>query len=205
MKKIRKLAWESWNSKFETVEDILEDDGDEEIDSKEINELLVNEMLFTPPRIIHTPVGEYAEDCLLRPMDRWDCWICHSNFDITAEIAEKIEKIEGIEALKIMGRYSFFIGIAKMFDFTEVRNNIEKTLCAYTEEEILSNEEIEKTVNLVKEQLKFSDYWSILVSPSGDLDYISSDKMDKKYLDGLSELILLSNKIGGIVLRSENG
>ena len=92
-----------------------------------------------------------------------------------------------------------------MFDFAEVRHSIEKQLCTYTEEEILSNEEIHQTVNLVKQQLQFSDYWSILVSPSGDVEYISSDKIDKKYLDGLSELIVLSNKIGGIVLRSANG
>jgi len=209
MKKTRRLAWESWNSKFETVEDILEDQDEEissvESEEKSIHDLFPAEMMFMPPRTIQTPIGEYTEDSLLRPIDRWDCWICHSNFDITNSIAEKIEQTEGVEVLKIMGRYSFFIGIAKMFEFAEVRHSIEKQLCTYTEEEILSNEEIHQTVNLVKQQLQFSDYWSILVSPSGDVEYISSDKLDKKYLDGLSELIVLSNKIGGIVLRSANG
>ena len=62
--------------------------------------------------------------------------------------------ISGIEALKILGKYSFFIGVAKLFDISDVRKSIEEALCIYTESEVLSDEETQETVDLVKDQLK---------------------------------------------------
>tara|TARA_Y100000385_G_C13016099_1_gene603917 strand:+ start:673 stop:1299 length:627 start_codon:yes stop_codon:yes gene_type:complete len=208
MKRVKSLAWESWNSKFDIVEEEKEaalEEDEEGSESESMELLLPSEALFLPPKTRSTPMGEYAEDSLLKPSDRWDCWICHTNFDITNEIVEIIEEVCGVEVLKIMGRYSFFIGVAKMFDIKEVRHDIESALCTYTEEEIFSDKEINKTVNLVKEQLQTTEYWSILVSPHGDVEYISSEKMDKAYLDGLVELTYLKGKIGGIILRSSNG
>lgn len=63
-----------------------------------------------------------------------DCWIGHTNFDITEDIAEKLNVASGVELLKIVGRYQFVIGLGKCFDFTEVRSNIYSLL------EITSNE-----------------------------------------------------------------
>lgn len=208
MTKNKKIAWESWNAKFEEVES-NEDDyvyGEpQEEEENDILDFMPFDMFMPQSRVIHTPIGVYPEDSMLKPSDRWDCWICHTNFDITSEIANKIEKSEGIEVLKVLGRYSFFIGIAKMFDVKNVRKNIEKEICIYTEEEILSDTEIQKTVDLVKKQLQSSDYWSILVSPTGEVEYVSSNQMNKTYLDGLNNLMVLKNKIGGIILRGING
>lgn len=58
----------------------------------------------------------------------FDCWIGHTNFDITTEVCKKLDKVRGIEALKVYSRYRFFVGIGKMFDFKLVRNEIEKQL-----------------------------------------------------------------------------
>ena len=58
----------------------------------------------------------------------FDCWIGHTNFDITPDIKKNLDSIEGIEVLKIFSRYRFFIGIGKMFDFKSVRNGIEELL-----------------------------------------------------------------------------
>ena len=69
----------------------------------------------------------------------------------------------------------------------------------------MSDEEIQETVDLVKGQLKANKYWSILVSPEGKVEYIVSDCMDRLYLDGLNNLIERKNKIGGIILRSQDG
>ena len=157
------------------------------------------------PAVIYTPMGPYPEESLLKPSDRWDCWIGHTNFNITHHIASMIEEAEGVEALTILGRYSFFIGVAALFDIKNVREEIEQKLCEYTEEEILSDTEISETVNLVKKQLQSVDYWSILVAPGGEVEYVASNKMDKSYLDGLNELMILKNKIGGIILRGTNG
>ena len=212
MSKPKQIAWESWNAR---VEDIMspKDITLPEIDASEANyseiEIPVDffppEMFLQQQRVLYTPLGIYPEESSLKPSDRWDCWICYTNFDITNDIADKIEMIEGVEALRVMGRYSFFIGIGKLFDIKEVRTDIEKELCVYTEQEIFSNENTQATVNLVKEQLKTKKYWSMLVSPEGEVEYIVSDKMDKGYLDGLSGLLELKQTRGGIILRGNNG
>ena len=58
----------------------------------------------------------------------FDCWVGHTNFDITKEIKQKLDTTEGIEVLKICSRYRFFIGVGQMFDFKEVRKSIENSL-----------------------------------------------------------------------------
>lgn len=58
----------------------------------------------------------------------FDCWIGHTNFDITTDVCKKLDKVSGIEALKVYSRYRFFVGVGKMFDFKVVRNEIEKQL-----------------------------------------------------------------------------
>ena len=168
-------------------------------------EFLSPEMFIPQQSFISTPIGTYPEDSCMKPSDRWDCWMGHSNFSITNEISDKIELVDGIEALKIMGRYSFFIGVGKLFDIKDVRTDIEKELCVYTEQEILSNENTQATVDLVKKQLKTEKYWSMLVSPEGEVEYIVSDKMDKGYLEGLSGLLELKKSRGGIILRGNDG
>lgn len=58
----------------------------------------------------------------------FDCWMGHTNFNITNDVRNKLNKVRGVEVLKICSRYRFFIGTGKMFDFSEVRKEIEDTL-----------------------------------------------------------------------------
>jgi len=58
----------------------------------------------------------------------FDCWIGHTNFDITPTVKKSLNNVGGIEVLKIFSRYRFFIGVGKMFDFKGVRYNIEDLL-----------------------------------------------------------------------------
>jgi len=58
----------------------------------------------------------------------FDCWMGHTNFNITQDTLDNLNKMEGVEILKICSRYRFFIGIGRMFDFTEVRQSIEDSL-----------------------------------------------------------------------------
>lgn len=61
-------------------------------------------------------------------LSNFECWMGHTNFDITPEVKESLDKIEGVELLKICSRYRFFIGVGRMFNFKEVRKNIENVL-----------------------------------------------------------------------------
>lgn len=67
----------------------------------------------------------------------FDCWVGHTNFNITEQLKEKINRIEGVEILKIYSRYRFFIGVGKMFDFKDVRQDIECQLTGNTDEKKL--------------------------------------------------------------------
>ena len=174
MSKPKQIAWESWNAKIEEMtmsQEILPPEMDiDELTYSEMEippELMPQEIFIQPQRILYTPLGAYPEESQLKPSDRWDCWLAYTNFDITNDIAEIIEDIHGIEALRVLGRYSFFVGVGKLFDIKDVRIRMEKELCAYSEQEILSDENTQATVDLVKEQLMTKKYWSMLVSPAG--------------------------------------
>ncbi len=202
----KKIAWESWNAKV----DLFYSPPLPPVEEYEIEQDIQNQIekgfILEQQRVLYTPIGPYPEESMMKPSDRWDCWIGYTNFPITNKILSVLNKeIEGIEGLKILGKYSFFIGVAKLFDITDVRKNIEEKLCSYTESEILSDEETQETVDLVKHQLRNNKYWSILVSPEGEVEYIVSDCMDKVYLDGLNGLLELKKQLGGIILRSQDG
>jgi len=203
------IAWESWNAKLEGLQqEVMNEDQSTYLENENLqaSEIIPSEMFIAPPRVVHTPLGVYPEDSLLKPSDRWDCWIGHTNFDITNNVAAKLDsEIHGVEALKILGRYSFFIGIGKLFDIAQVRKDIETLLCVYTEKEILNDSEMRVTVDLVKEQLESKKYWSLFVSADGEVEYIVSDEMDKRYLDGLNNLLEMKSLVGGIILRGSNG
>lgn len=208
----KRIVWKSWNAQEEEYIYSIEEELKE----------LENELLGTDAApndinmgafpifdkssfgLLHTPVGVYPMESMFKPSNRWDCWIATTNFDITTNIKKKLKKIQGIEALRILGRYTFFLGIPITFDFKDVRKDIEKTICDYTEQEIL-NEEMQITVDLVKKQITSKKYWSILVTPNGKVDYIVSNDLDKKYLDGLNELLELKKLLGGIILRGDDG
>jgi len=204
------IAWESWNAKIEdhqlrAEESETQDQGYAETEHPQA-EIIPSEIFASQPRVVHTPLGVYPEESLLKPSDRWDCWIGHTNFDITNSVAGKLDSdVDGVEALKILGRYSFFIGVGRLFDITQVRKDIETLLCDYTEQEVLDSREMRVTVDLVKEQLESKKYWSLFVSPEGEVEYVVSDEMDKRYLDGLNSLLEMKSLIGGIILRGNDG
>lgn len=210
MSKPKQIAWESWNARVEEMLmpiDMLPPEANTEetrYTEMEIPEL-PPELFLQPQRVIYTPMGAYPEESHLKPSDRWDCWVAYTNFEITNNISDIIENIDGVEALRVLGRYSFFVGVGKLFDIKDIRTDMEKELCVYSEQEILSNENTQATVDLVKKQLQTEKYWSMLVSPSGEVEYIVSDKMDRIYLEDLNKLLERKQTIGGIILRGNDG
>ena len=58
----------------------------------------------------------------------FNCWMAHTNFNLTPETKSVLNRVDGVEILKICSRYRFFIGIGKMFDFNDVRYSIEQEL-----------------------------------------------------------------------------
>ena len=131
MTKLRKIGWQKYEDNIEDqmnspltkllMTNFLSYENEEEAQEENFSE-----EENRPNTLILTVSNQIAEQIQL--VSNFDCWIGHTNFNLTEDIKRKINKIEGVEILKIYSRYRFFIGIGKMFNFTEVRKNIEAEL-----------------------------------------------------------------------------
>lgn len=133
---MKKIMWENWNEKEielsetmdafdDQVADMDTEDGVQMKDSSAIGGFLTD---FRSP-IIYTPFGSVPSESVLKPSDRWQCWLGYTNFDLTHKISDKMKVVNGVEALRIMSRYTFCIGVGKLFNFSNVRKEIEDVIC----------------------------------------------------------------------------
>lgn len=109
------------SSNMHNIDD--EEDDDEEDDYLDDDQEDKNIKIISPLLPI---TNQLIDDVSM--LSSFDCWMGHTNFDLTPTIKNTLNKISGIEILKICSRYRFFIGIGRMFDFKDVRQNIEDTL-----------------------------------------------------------------------------
>lgn len=104
-------------SQMQFSEEQLEDD---EVTFTEMLEGEEKDIMVVPvPQDFYNQVGLITN---------YDCWIGHTNFNITEDCVKTIEKCSGVEILKVHSRYRFFVGVGRMFDFSEVRQEIEDKL-----------------------------------------------------------------------------
>lgn len=202
----KQILWESWNARAEEIISNVANPEDDDIDIEEMPQM-IESFLEPMSQVIHTPIGVYPIESTLKPSDKWDCWIAYTNFPITKKISNILNnEIDGVEALKILGKYTFFIGVARMFNIKDVREQIDSKICSYSESEILADENVNETVELLKFQLSESNkYWSILVYPAGMVEYITGSELNVDYLNELNKLQEKKKNFGGIILRSDHG
>ena len=120
-----------------------------------------------------------------------------------------IESVDGVEALEVMSRYTFFLGVGKMFNFRDVRLGIESLILdpEYIDDElhILENDEIIRSIEIIKEQLSSEKHWAIFVSNEGDINYAKTDnKNDEQFLKSLVFFEETKRLIGGFILKSSD-
>jgi hypothetical protein len=101
--------------------------GDEIVEEEELDDAVDDSDVDILSKGIMMPMNPKIFD-ELSMITNFDCWIGHTNFDITNDTKKILDATEGVEVLKIFSRYRFFIGVGKMFKFQNVRNNIEKEL-----------------------------------------------------------------------------
>lgn len=125
-----KIGWQKYEDVIENqvnspiLESIL---GKYEIKEDETEEEYTYTEEETEEQISMIPLSSKMLDDIAM-LNNFECWMGHSNFDITPEIKDKLNKIRGIELLKICSRYRFFIGIGRMFDFKDVRKIIDEEI-----------------------------------------------------------------------------
>jgi hypothetical protein len=67
-------------------------------------------------------------------LKNFNLWIGHTNFSISASIANIIESTDGVETLDVFTRYRFRIGIGKVFSDSSVMRLINNKLYDYINE-----------------------------------------------------------------------
>ena len=203
----KKIAWENWKEKvdYSPPENKLEESTEEDEDAIEKSLLSAMEI----PRLVQTPLGIFHYEDKLKPSEKFDCWIGYTNFDITQNVSDLIECVDGVEALEVMSRYTFFLGVGKMFNFRDVRLGIEILILEpeYPKDTltILDSDEIIRSVELIKEQLSSEKHWAIFVSNEGDIDYAKTDnKNGEQFLKTLLVFEETKQSIGGFILKSSD-
>ena len=195
----KKIAWEK------SDEHILEQDIAEEFHEpyqEEDAELAEDALLFLDkiPHLVATPMGMFQLHDKMSVLNQFECWVGHTNFDITHSIKERIESAEGVELLHITSRYRFFLGVGRLFNFSDVRQIIEKEIC----EKVFLDENAQETVNLIKDEISQDKFWSIFVDVAGEIFYISTnDPDDEEYLETIEMYEMRKFSSGGMLLQNE--
>lgn len=202
-----KIQWESWSA--------LEDEIAQKLTQKNSTSLMGvgedseihQEILSFPPMqapYVPTPFGNYDPETPFRPAARWNCWIGHTNFRLTKGIVKAITQVEGVAALKIMDRYTFCIGVAKMFKIASVAADIQRMLCSIKDEDLIDKlpEEVRTQIEEIKNKVKDSKYWSIFIDTNNEIYHYSGDSFSEfKSKSYIFEKIKTDN--GGYLLKSD--
>ena len=136
----KKIGWQKYEALLEEqmsstlIMDLLkaQADDDEEMVYRDPEDIDDDD----PSGIMIPMSSKLVEDAMM--ITNFDCWLGHTNFDITPDIKKALDKTEGVELLKVMSRYRFFIGVGKMFEFAKIGKSIETELTKeikYEEEE----------------------------------------------------------------------
>ena len=193
----KKIAWERWDEDV-IQQEIVEEFYDDEESDEEVLEDALN-FLEKIPSLVTTPMGMFQLQDKMSIVNQFDCWICYTNFDITNSVKDTLEKVEGVELLNIMTRYRFFLGVGKMFNFSEVRRAIESLLC---ESEI--DEYSKESVSIIRDNISSDKYWAIFVTKSGEILYASTnEESDEDYLKKLKHYQKRKHKNGGLLLQND--
>lgn len=136
MTKKLKIGWQKYEDLVEKqlsspmlsniMKTIMQNNAMANMDMMEDNEEDYDDVEIETKPFIFPVSQQLLEDVTM--LSNYDCWIGHTNFDITPVIKEKLNQIPGIEVLKICSRYRFFVGIGNMFEFGDVRKIIEEQL-----------------------------------------------------------------------------
>lgn len=145
MKKSQKIGWQKYEDVldgqincplaqqlYQNVMESMNEDLMGNLDAESTEYMPQEEVREVTEEIRVVLDKDFSKELLLAT--NYDCWMGHTNFDITPKIKDELNCIAGVEIMKICTRYRFFIGIGRMFDFSEVRKEIEDKLDTKNEE-----------------------------------------------------------------------
>ena len=188
-----------------------DDDDDDDFDDGKEPIYSIN-----PMKIVNTPFGLLTMTDGASACKHFDFWILHTNFDITPIVARAIELVSGVETLDVLTRYRVRIGFTRsnLFNTKEVKKNVEQAVLELDRpkkdaiDENIAMEftpDISKNVATVRDKiLSEVNYWAIYILPNGELDILSSEKLDHPFIQRLSVMARSHELIGGYIMTHED-
>ena len=195
----KNIAWEKWD------EDVLQQEIAEEFHEsyhEEEEEVAEEALAFLDkiPHLVATPMGMFQLHDKMSVLNQFDCWVGHTDFDIPHSVQAEIELVEGVELLHITSRYRFFLGVGKLFDFSNVRKSIEREIC----KKIFLDKDAIDAVNLIKDEISQDKFWCIFVDAAGEIFYSSTnDSDDEEYFDDIELYETRKTSTGGTLFQNE--
>lgn len=170
-----KIQWEPFNFEYnkldKTWDSVDEEEGYEDESGDEDLEALFEGLQPKKGTLISTPMGMFNVLDPFAPHTRFDMWIAHTDFNITKSFLSYLSKVEGIELVAPISRYSFLIGIGRLFNFRDIRFKIEFESGVHDE----TMPEVKAAVENLKNQ---NLNYFVHVYPDGTFDYSSQSDSD---------------------------
>jgi CRISPR/Cas system-associated exonuclease Cas4 (RecB family) len=151
-----------------------------------------------------TSFGLHEVDDALHPLREFQVWIADTNFGLTNKQVKLASRINGVEIFKPITRYKFLVAVGKLFDFSEVRVDIEYLLLNKHKLNILmryaGNEELKNTISEIKKLVDGQNVWAAYIMPNGKFELaIGTDPLFKEKCDSFLVAKPVSN---GIIIHS---
>lgn len=196
----RQIKWVSQHLDEDPTKDMQDDEYQDSFDKLKSPNI----------KVVETPWGPINVDSSLNPYKHFEFWLGHTNFKIGAKEFNILNSVDGVESLTIISPYRFLVAKAEMFEWRDVRVNIEEMLCG---QHSLTNDlnAIDASLREPLEEMsrnldKKYKYWAIYMLPNGEVDWVCAET-DEEYADHfsytLSQYRLTHKKAGGIILKSD--
>lgn len=117
----KEIFWDKYKSPLISPEIENEEDDDEYEKKISKTNHQLGPCIVGPMGVI--PVGEHN-----LPGKNFNFWMFYTNFNIDANVVNILDNLPGVETLDIFTRYRGRIGIGKLFEEDEVKENVEKAL-----------------------------------------------------------------------------
>lgn len=151
---------------------------------------------FEGPEITEGGIIDLAK---LANSNKFNFWIGHTNFKITQrDLSILDDLIDGVESLAIVSPYRFIVSIGHLFNETQIKKIIEKTICQIPFKfDTQLSQDILDLKNLLN--ANFLD-WYIYVLPNGCIEYVGLNENQEEF-DTISLVFKNSEqRYGGIIL-----
>lgn len=193
-----KIQWESFNYEFNQYTNEWEDtepqEEEETEESSDLNGMSIEDFLGEEEykAAIQTPWGIFNVTDPFAPYKRFEMWIGNTDFNVSQSFVNKVAKIRGIELVKPLSRYTFIIGIGKLFKFDEIRLSIEMVGGVSLSSSNIPQEVSELITSLGDKR------FAIYVYPNKKFDY--TIETDTDYHSKIEKFYEEKRKTNGVIL-----